>query len=51
MRSFTNVDILIVLLLILALGIALNLQETLSMLDWLYHNLVWHLHQVARHLF
>lgn len=47
MRSFTNVNILIILLLALAVGAALNLQETLGVLDWLYHSISWLVHQVA----
>ena len=50
MRSFTNVDVLIFLLLILAASAALNLQETLGLLDWLYENAARLFSQVARNL-
>jgi hypothetical protein len=48
MRSFDNVNVLIVLLLILAASAAWNLQETLNLLDWLYASVTWLLRQVAR---
>lgn len=50
MRSFSNINILIVLLLALAAGAALNLQATLTVLDRMYANISWFLEHLAASL-
>ena len=50
MRPYTNVNVLIALLLVLAASAAWNLQETHTVLDWLYHQIAWLIQQIDRNL-
>ncbi|MGH9902657.1 MAG: hypothetical protein ACRD68_12690 [Pyrinomonadaceae bacterium] len=50
MRSFTNVDTLLILLLALGVCVMANLRTTALMFDWVYDNSVWLLHQISFYL-